>query len=407
MSDETIGELLRRLRKERGWVQREVAERLNDLAEPSDALLVKENIGRYERGDRVPRRRILYRLATVFHIDYAELERAAYGRKDPEELLSAPDAIQIAFEWLVTDPPQLEHLRAGRRIGEGTTARAEQRVQELRLLDDHLGGADTLTLVQKELCSVEALVNEGSYTELVGRRLLSVLGELGQLAGWTASDADDHSGARRYYLDGVRAAHAGHDPIGAANLLSSLAYQEASLGNASDAILLAQAALKGAGPDAKGRVRALLLERLAWSYAKAGQNKLADQTLDRVGEAFAENVETEPSWVYWLDQHEIDVMAGRCYVELRRPLRAVPLLGQAISHYDHSRSRETALYETWLAESYVQANELDAAKGVLESATQRASDVNSPRLTSRVQYVQNRLAQQLRRRTGPALDADR
>jgi hypothetical protein len=40
-------------------------------------------------------------------------------------------------------------------------------------------------------------------------------------------------------------------------------------------------------------------------------------------------------------------MAGRCYTELRRPLKAEPLLSQALSDYDDTHARETALYLSW------------------------------------------------------------
>ena len=60
----------------------------------------------------------------------------------------------------------------------------------------------------------------------------------------------------------------------------------------------------------------------------------------------------EPEWVYWLDRKEIDVMAGRCLIELGDPLSAQPLLSAAIAAYTPEHAREVALYQTWLAESY-------------------------------------------------------
>lgn len=41
----------------------------------------------------------------------------------------------------------------------------------------------------------------------------------------------------------------------------------------------------------------------------------------------------EPEWVYWLDRTEIDVMAGRCLIELGHPAAAEPLLTNAIASY--------------------------------------------------------------------------
>ncbi len=41
----------------------------------------------------------------------------------------------------------------------------------------------------------------------------------------------------------------------------------------------------------------------------------------------------EPEWVYWLDRKQIDVMAGRCLIELGDPATAEPLLSGAIAAY--------------------------------------------------------------------------
>lgn len=70
----------------------------------------------------------------------------------------------------------------------------------------------------------------------------------------------------------------------------------------------------------------------------------------------------EPEWVYWLNRTEIDVMAGRCMIELGNPTAAEPLLTNAIISYPTDHAREIALYLSWLAEAYLKAGTLDAAR---------------------------------------------
>src|SRR5256885_7018119 len=53
---------------------------------------------------------------------------------------------------------------------------------------------------------------------------------------------------------------------------------------------------------------------------------------------------------YWLDRKEIDVMAGRCLIELGDPASAEPLLSTAIASYAPEHAREVGLYRTLLAE---------------------------------------------------------
>ncbi len=242
--------------------------------------------------------------------------------------------------------------------------------------------------MSKELSEVRKVVQSASYAEKVGRRLLSVLGELAQLAGWVASDAGYYAEAQRFYLDGVSAAQGADDRLLAAQLLSSLSYQMANVGKAQDAVLLARSAVKGA-KDASPVVRTLLLERLAWASARSRDYSCTRRALDEVDDAYEDRSAgiVEPEWVYWLDRGEIDVMAGRCLIELGSPDIAVPLLDRAIDSYDSNHAREAALYLSWLAEACARVGTVDAARETLAQARRTAWGINSARLDLRVNQV--------------------
>lgn len=267
-------------------------------------------------------------------------------------------------------------------------AELENRVIELRHLDDVIGGGDLFPIVTKELSEVHGVVQSASYTEKVGRRLLTVVGELAQLAGWVASDAGRYPEAQRIYLDGVIAARSADDRSRAAQLLSSLSYQIANVGQAHDAALLARSAIKGAG-EASPIVRALLWERVAWASARSRDYAGTRRALDAVDDAFEDRSPgiVEPAWVYWLDRSEIDVMVGRCLIELGHPHAAAPLLTKAIGSYDTDHAREVALYLSWLAEAYARAGTIDAARDTLARARRSARGINSVRLDLRINQV--------------------
>lgn len=300
------------------------------------------------------------------------------------------DPLRVAHEWLVADTPVALHREAGRRIGESLVDELERRVVELRLLDDTVGGGDLVPLVRRELADTTEVVKCASYAEPIGRRLRVVVGELAQLVGWVASDAGKYLEAERAYLDGVSAAQEAGDNALVGQLLSSLAYQMANVGDPTDAALLAKSAVAGAR-GASPVVRTLLLERVAWANARSRDREAARRALDAVDDAYEERSPgiAEPHWVYWMSRDEIDVMAGRCLIELGDPVSAAPpLLTAAIDGYDADHAREVALYRTWLAESYAKAGELDAARGVIEQARTTATDVNSARLIRRVEEIE-------------------
>ncbi|WP_322769637.1 hypothetical protein [Frankia sp. Cr1] len=99
----------------------------------------------------------------------------------------------------------------------------------------------------------------------------------------------------------------------------------------------------------------------------------------------------EPTWVYWLDENEIQVMAGRCYVELGLPQRAEPLLVDAVARCDEDHAREAALYRSWLAEAYTQTGDLDRAVEEATHVVRLDARAGSARASDRVQHLRARL----------------
>ena len=309
----------------------------------------------------------------------------------------APDPAavrRLVHEWLLAEPPQVAELRAGRRIGEGLVRAIEGRVEQLRRMDDFVGGGDLHGLVAAELRTTLGLLRDATYPEALGRRLPTAVGELCQLAGWVADDADLHALARRYYTAGVRAAHAaGNAPLGA-NLISTLSYQLANTGDPHEAVALAHTAAAGARHGASSTTQALFQERIAWAHAKAGDARGTERALGEADRLFGHRrPEDDPVWVYWLSRDEMDVMAGRCATELRRPKRAEALLRPVLARYDEAHARKSALYASWLAEAYVQLREVEAAAAVATRSLLLSARVNSARGRDRVALVRDELQQ--------------
>jgi transcriptional regulator with XRE-family HTH domain len=158
----------------------------------------------------------------------------------------AADPLRMAHEWVVADTPAWVHTRSGRRVGQSLVDELERRVVELRLLDDTIGGGDLFPLVSRELDHAQQVADSASYSDQTGRRLFTVVGELSQLAGWVASDAGHYREAQATYLSGVSAAQLAGDDALVGQLLSSLSYQTANVGDPRDAALLARSAVRGA-----------------------------------------------------------------------------------------------------------------------------------------------------------------
>lgn len=199
-------------------------------------------------------------MAERTHFTKAHLSMVETGKRSAaphmvaayEQALGTPlrpasgDPLRVAHEWLVSPSPVAVQTRSGRKVGKSLASELEARVVRLRHLDDTVSSDELGPVIFKELGEAESLVRSASFTEPVGRRLFTAVGELAQLAGWVARDAGEYRRAERFYLSGVAAANEAHDRALGAQLLSSLSYQMANLGNAADATLLARTAVMGA-----------------------------------------------------------------------------------------------------------------------------------------------------------------
>jgi len=328
----------------------------------------------------------------------ALISRQGWTRDDLRDLsASLDDAISrsalsdiemLAHEWLSADKPQLIELDAGRHVGDSLIATIEQRVIQLRRTDDFISGRTSHALVREEIKATTNLLNEAALTENQAGRVLTAAGELFQLAAWVAADAGLYRDAARYAERGVLAAHAaGNAPL-VANVISTFSYQLANIGNPRQAALLARTAYAGARHESTATTKALLLERVAWADARSGEFASCEHTLGLVESNFSRaRPEDDPDWVYWLDREEMDVMAGRCYTELKRPDKAKPLLQDAISGYSDARVRENTLYLSWLAEDHVLLGEIDAASAIATQILELKSRANSARTEERLRYL--------------------
>jgi hypothetical protein len=82
-------------------------------------------------------------------------------------------------------------------------------------------------------------------------------------------------------------------------------------------------------------------------------------------------------YAYSSNQSELQIMAGRCWTELQRPLRAVPILRTVLTNFDDAYARDKALYLSWLADSCLTAGEVEEAATVADRVLDLSAGVAS------------------------------
>ncbi|MFI6822677.1 helix-turn-helix domain-containing protein [Micromonospora sp. NPDC050187] len=411
---ELSGPLLARLRLARGWSQAQLAARL--CAAAGVATLSRHEVSRWERQARIPGEFWLGWLALVLEVPRERLSGAAVAsrRADAYPVTDGSRArralLALAQRWLADPDGSLlppGPPTAGLPIVGGATRlpapcgdRAApddptrwrddpaEWLDGLRRLDDLSGGADLAGLGASRLGRVARAVRLAGPSGR--RRLLPVLAEAAQLAGWLAADAGDPAGGLTAYRLGLRAATAAGDRVLAGHVLGSASHLLAGVGDPSGALLLARAAYTGAGPGAPAGLRAVLLHRTALAAALDGRHVTAGQALTAARRvADRHDPLREPPWLYWLDPAELAAMTGRTLAVLGRPLRAEPLLRAGCRP---GQPRATAVYGGWLARAYLDLGEVEQACAVAGDALLAAVRAGSVRAAGHLIEVGRRLA---------------
>ncbi|WP_329394814.1 helix-turn-helix domain-containing protein [Streptomyces melanogenes] len=380
----SIGANIRRERDRRGWSQARLAREVCRAAEVQGEPVGRQEVSRWETGKRTPREWLPF-IAAALGVSVDVL-------REPQKPIERP--LPTLADFLPNENPLAPpRVREGRRVGMGQVEDLQQRVHGLRLADDVLAGGDLIRPAFRELRSAVRLYRESSYSGEVGRELLRQVGELAQIAGWIASDAGLHAEAERIYRLGISAAAQAEDRTLAGNLAGSLAYQLSNIGREVEGLQLARAALDRAGLDVPPKARALYLDRVAWAHTKTGEAQPAMRALGEASDVLTQDSTgaESPAYLYWVDAGELQVMESRVYTELRRPLRAVPLLRDVLSRYDVTHTRELALYLSWLAVALADANEPEEAAATANRVLALSADVASERTAERGRVVLARL----------------
>ncbi|MGN2636515.1 hypothetical protein ACTD5D_10040 [Nocardia takedensis] len=274
--------------------------------------------------------------------------------------VSGPELISVAASWASTEQPVISLPRLNAPSVHLTlefVEHLEQNLAQLRRLDDGCGGELVLRTITHQLRLAIDLLTEAGYRDAIGQRLLSVAGQMAQLAGWLAFDLGRHGFAQRMYLLGLRAAAGSGDRQLGGLILSCIAFQQTWRERPHDAVAIMNSVSQGLRHTATPRVTALVAMREARAFATAGMHRETSIALDRAWTALARGSrEDDPSWTYWMDETVLISEAGRCHLHLGDTVAAELQLSQGLAQLGDSASRDRVLYGLSLALTHARAS---------------------------------------------------
>lgn len=283
---------------------------------------------------------------------------------------------------------------SSRQLTASTVTRLEQRVDDLRHLDDVLGGEELRPSALAEYRLLDRLAQQAG-DDVLGQQLFSTLAEAARICGWLHFDAGLHAAAQGFYVTSLRASASAHDPEVGANTLNYMAIQTYSEGNPQDAVNLIRTAQEQVVRRTTPRVRSLLHARAGRALSKTGDRTGCARAFDAARTDFAAGPhDDDPPWAYSITEGEIEMLAGSSALDLHQPRQALAhfAAARAAEYATSGHLRDGALYLTRAAQAHLDLGDLDAACDAATDALTQNSSTGASRPSEAIADLRSKMA---------------
>jgi len=254
----------------------------------------------------------------------------------------------------------------------------ESHIHEIVALDNRFGGADLIRLSTRFFRNLRDQLGAGSYDPRLERDLHSATGELAEVVGWLAYDAEAHDLCRRMNQESLYFTRLAGDKTIELLTLQNSSMHAAAEGRPREALHIANSVLEG---DYKlsPRVRALFLTRKARALAQSGDES-ALRLLPEIRDLYLNGVsDADPAWAWWFDDRELTWHEAMVQ-------RDLGLSGEAIDHFERSvmaipadEIRSQYVHRAYLLQSQVDNSTWEAGAQTVRQLIPLSREVASPR----------------------------
>jgi hypothetical protein len=264
-------------------------------------------------------------------------------------------------------------------------------IREIVALDNRFGGADLVRLSARFFRTLHDQLGTGTYDLGIERDLHSAAGELAEVVGWLAYDAEEHDLTRRMNQESLYFARLAGDKDIELLTLQNSSMHAAACGRPREALQIARSVLEGYY-RLSPRLRALFLTRKARALAQAGDES-ALRIFPEIRSLFLDGVtDADPAWAWWIDERELEWHEAMVQRELG-------LASQSITHFERSVAvtpateiRSQYLHRAYLLQSQVDNSTWSAAEQTIRQLLPLATEVASTRTVVLLRSVLSRIA---------------
>jgi transcriptional regulator with XRE-family HTH domain len=353
-------------------------------------------VARWEQGKSNPKPPLRLRLAEVLEVTLPELEgillrdlgsadRAYDSGVDRREALTSMVALGVTSAI----PGAFRNvLASGPRVGAGDVEQLWNHAWALWRADKQQGGVSVYP-ANRELCRiVVSLLDEGRYSQIVGRDLHRLHGQALEGAAWTAFDSGRDDLARSHFESALTAARLGDDPGLETFVLAQMSLQANHSGSPREAVELAQLAGRVARPVATDLLMSALAEREALGYARLGEADASREALHRAERLLVDyrHGHDAPWLAMWSEAEWMNIVAqAHLYLGDSAAAETAGTEANCLGQVDYARRR--VRYLICLAGAHAKNGNLDQCAATVTDAAALFQGVGSPRVYRSLQTL--------------------
>ncbi len=316
----------------------------------------------------------------------------------------APDRVKAQFALLISEtegskqePDPLESFQESLNATSNSEVEGSEllesikaHIHEIVALDNRFGGADLLRLSTRFFRNLRDQLGTGSYDPRLERDLHSA-GELAEVVGWLAYDAEAHDLCRRMNNESLYFTRLAGDKTVELLTLQNSSMHAAAEGRPREALQIARSVLEG-DYTLSPRIKALFLTRKARALAQSGDES-ALRLLPEVRELYLAGVrDTDPAWAWWIDDRELAWHEAMVQRDLGLASKAIDDFERSVMATPTDEIRSQYLHRAYLLQSQVDNETWEAAERTVRQLIPLSRDVASTRTAVILRGIPGQLA---------------
>jgi transcriptional regulator with XRE-family HTH domain len=263
-------------------------------------------------------------------------------------------------------------------------------IREIVALDNRFGGADLVRMSMRFFRALHNQLGTGTYDPKLERDLQSTAGELAEVVGWLAYDAEAHDVVRRMNQEALYFLRLAGDRGMELLTLQNSSMHAASQGRPREALQIALSVLEG-NYRLSPRLRALFLTRKARALAQVGDVS-ALHLFPEIRNLFLDGVsDGDPAWTWWIDERELAWHEAMVQRDLGLANKAIAQFERSVAATPATEIRSQYLHRAYLLQAQVDNSTWDAAEQTIRELLPLATEVASTRTVVLLRNILRRL----------------